>query len=110
MPTGSVVEADRAYADFKLLNKWNEDKIDFVARLKEIVKFIPYAERPLPENKDSNILKDEEILLFEEATRSKYPEKSRRMAVYDPENDQTIEIITNDFNWTALELFGTFLK
>ena len=101
IPTGSVVVADRAYVDFKLLNKWNEDKINFVVRLKENVKFIPYAERPLPENKDSNILKDEEILLFEEATRSKYPKKLRRIAVYDSENNQTIEIITNNFNWTA---------
>ena len=101
IPSGSVVVADRAYVDFKLLKKWDEDKISFVVRLKDNVKFIPYGERPLPENKDSNILKDEAILLFKEDTRAKYPEKLRRVAVYDSENDQTIEIITNNFNWTA---------
>lgn len=101
IPTGSVVVADRGYVDFKLLNKWDEDKVNFVVRLKENIKFISYAERPLPENKASNILKDEEILLFEEDTRAKYPKKLRRIAVYDSENNQTIEIITNKFNWTA---------
>ncbi|MBK8981984.1 MAG: IS4 family transposase [Ignavibacteria bacterium] len=101
IPSGSVVVADRAYVDFNLLNKWDEAKINFVVRLKDNVQFIPYGERPLPENKDSNILKDEVILLFKEDTRAKYPEKLRRVAVYDSENDQTIEIITNNFNWTA---------
>ncbi len=32
--------------------------------LKDIIKYIPYGERPLPENKHPEILKDEEILLF----------------------------------------------
>ena len=101
IPTGSIIVADRGYVDFKLLNKWDEDKVNFVVKLKENIKFIQYAERPLPENKASIILKDEEILLFEEDTRAKYPKKLRRIAVYDYENNQTIEIITNNFNWTT---------
>lgn len=28
IPTGSVVVADRGYVDFKLLNKWDEDKVN----------------------------------------------------------------------------------
>ena len=100
IPSNSVVVADRAYVDFKLLNQWDEDKINFAVRLKENIKYIPYGERPLPE-KDPSILKDEMILLFEEKTREKYPKKLRRVAVYDSKNEQTIEIITNNFSWTA---------
>ncbi len=101
IPPGSVVVADRGYVDFKLLNNWNKSKINFVVRLKNNIKYIPYGERPLPENKHPEILKDEEILLFEEDTREKYPEKLRRIVIYDRENGVTFELITNNFSWTA---------
>ncbi len=101
IPSGSVVVADRGYVDFKLLENWNQSKINFVVRLKDNIKFIPYAERSLPENKYPDILVDEDILLFEEATREKYPEKLRRVVVYDSKNKVTIELITNNFTWTA---------
>jgi len=34
-------------------------------------------------------------------TKVKYPKKLRRVAVWDDKNKQTIEIITNNFTWTA---------
>lgn len=79
--SGSVVVADRGYVDFKLLNNWNQSKINFVVRLKDNIKIISNGEKPLPENKYHEIIKDEEILLFEKDTREKYPEKLRRVVV-----------------------------
>ena len=101
IPSGSVVVADRGYVDFNLLYNWDQAKINFVIRLKDNIKFIPYGERPLPENKYPEIIKDEEILLFEKNTREKYPDKFRRVAIYDKDNNVTFEIITNNFSWTA---------
>jgi len=100
IPSGSVVVADRGYVDFTLLYGWDQAKINFVVRLKDNIKFIPYAEKPLPD-KYPEIIKDEEILLFEKNTREKYPEKLRRVVVYDKENNVTFELITNNFSWTA---------
>ena len=34
-------------------------------------------------------------------SKEKYPEKLRRVAVWDDVNEQTIEIITNQMSWTA---------
>jgi IS4 transposase len=93
--------ADRGYVDFNLLSNWAGNKIDFVVRLKDNIKFIPYGERPLPKERQGNILKDEMILLEEQKTRKKYPEKLRRIALYDEKNDLTIELITNNLTWTA---------
>jgi len=101
IPSGSVVVADRGYVDFDLLSYWAGNKIDFAVRLKDNIKFIPYEERPLPEKHQGNVLKDEMILLEEQNTRKKYPEKLRRIAVYDEKNDLTIELITNNLTWTA---------
>jgi len=101
MPPRSVIVADRAYEDFKMLFSWNRKKIDFVMRLKKSIKYICVVEKELPDDDQRNILIDEEIYLSEEDTREKYPEKLRRIAVFDETNNQTIELITNNFNWTA---------
>jgi len=101
LPKESVVVCDRGYNDFKLFNNWTKGGVNFVVRLKDNIKFIPYGERQLPEDRNSNILKDEEILLMEPSTRKNYPDKLRRIAVFDTKNGVTFELITNNFNWTA---------
>jgi len=101
LPKDSVVVADRGYVDFKLLRSWNNQSVNFVVRLKEYIKYISYGEKPLPEKKNQNILKDEIILLEEKQTRRNYPEKIRRIAVYDNKNGVTLVLITNNFSWTA---------
>jgi len=58
-------------------------------------------ELPLSNNDNSNILKDELIMLTEEDTKENYPEPIRRVAVYDEKNDKVIELITNNLIWTA---------
>jgi IS4 transposase len=58
-------------------------------------------ELPLSNNDNSNILKDELIMLTEEDTKENYPEPIRRVAVYDEKNDKVIELITNNLTWTA---------
>jgi len=110
IPKGSVVVADRGYVDFKLLNIWNKKQINFVVRLKENIKYIPYEEIPLPENKNLNILKDEVILLMEKATRENYPDKLRRVVVFDTKNNVTIELITNNFSWTAYTISDLYKR
>lgn len=101
VPQNSVVVADRAYVDFRLLNKWNQNKVKFVVRCKEDIKFIGYEERELPEDRSQNILKDEKVLLENPSTRELYPCKLRIVTVYDEENGTTLFLLTNDFTWTA---------
>lgn len=46
-------------------------------------------------------MKDELIELKNEPSKIKYPKKLRRVAVWDEENQQVIELIANQFYWTA---------
>lgn len=101
IPPNSVVVADRGYIDFSLLKKWDDDKINFVVRCKENVKFIDYEEKELPEDKSLNILKDGKVLLENPETRKFYKKKLRMVAVYDEKNKMTVYLLTNNFNWTA---------
>jgi hypothetical protein len=97
---GSVIVADRFYNDFPLLNVWDSKGVFFVIRHKENLQFETLKENDLPENRHQHILKDEIICLKNESSKSKYPGKLRRVSVWDEENNQIIELITNQFNWS----------
>jgi hypothetical protein len=101
MPKRSVIVADRAYEDFGMLFQWNKDDIYFVLMLKNQIKHELIKELPLPEDKDEHILKDEIIRLTGMDTKNLYPDKLRRVVIYIEKDDRKIELITNNFSWTA---------
>ena len=98
---GSVIVADRYYNDLALLNVWNRKGVYFVIRHKENLKFNTIKENTLPDSRHQHILKDEVIELRNKRSQEKYPKKLRRIAVWNDENKQVIEIITNQMSWTA---------
>ena len=98
---GSVIVADRFYNDLSLLNIWDSKGVFFVVRHKENMQFKSLKENPLPENRHPHLLKDEVIELKGHLSKSKYPNRLRRVAVWDELNQQTIELITNQMSWTA---------
>lgn len=98
---GSVIVADRFYNDFSLLNIWDSKGVFFVIRHKENLQFNTIKENELPENRHQHILKDEFIELKNEPSKNKYPNKLRRVSIWDDENGQVIELITNQFHWSA---------
>lgn len=101
LPKDSLVIADRAYLDFSMLYRWHKNKINFVIRLKQNIKYKRVKELPLPEDAPDKILIDELISLEPESSGPKYPEKLRRIAIWDEVNQKTIELITNQMTWTA---------
>lgn len=101
IPKNSVVVADRGYESFDLLLQWNNNGIMFVIRIKETTGIVKGKENELPDDKNPEILVDEEIILENPETREKYPKKLRHVSIYDTKNKVTIELITNNFTWTA---------
>jgi len=99
--TGSVIVADRFYNDFSLLNVWDSKGVYFVVRHKENIQYISVKEKELPNNRHQHILKDEIIELTGIKSKLKYPQKLRRVAIWDDVNEQVIEVITNQMSWTA---------
>jgi hypothetical protein len=98
---GSVIVADRFYNDFHLLNVWDSKGVFFVIRHKDNIQYTVIKDNELPENKHPHLLKDEIIELKNEGSKNKYPKQLRRIAIWDDENKQTIELITNHFKWVA---------
>jgi hypothetical protein len=98
---GSVIVADRFYNDFLLLHIWDSKGVYFVVRHKENIQYMVLKENVLQDKKHQHILKDEIIELKNKTTKDKYPNKLRRVAVWDEINKQVIEIITNQLTWSA---------
>lgn len=98
---GSVVVADRYYNDFSLLNIWDSSGVSFVIRHKTNLQYKVIKERELPKNHAQHVLVDQEIELTNNLSQNKYTKTLRRVVVWDEKNQQTIEIITNNFKWSA---------
>jgi Transposase DDE domain/Domain of unknown function (DUF4372) len=97
----SVIVADRFYNDFSLLNIWDSSGVFFVVRHKDNIQYTVIKETNLPENKRPHLLKDEMIELKNKSSKQKYYKRLRRVAIWDNENNQVIELITNQFKWCA---------
>lgn len=98
---GAVIVADRYYNDFPMLNNWDSKGAFFVIRHKNNLKYEKVKEFDLPEKGKQHVLIDEEIKLSKKVSKEKYPKKLRRVAIWDEENQQVIELITNNFHWSA---------
>lgn len=101
IPHNSVVVADRGFECFDLFNKWDKENVTFVVRIKDSTGLIGYKEKELPDDKNQDILIDETVMLENKETRDKYNKKLRHVTIYDAKNNTTIELLTNNFTWTA---------
>jgi len=102
-PEDTIVVDDRGYFDFKLFKIRIDDKNHFVTRIKDRTLYESVVERELPEDKDFHVLKDEIILLTGKAAKDAEIDqtKLRRIAVFIEEDNRTIELITNNLDWSA---------
>lgn len=111
-PAGTIIIEDRGYFDFDLMRKRVEADNQFVTRIKENTVYQTICELELPDDKDQHILKDELIKLCGQKAKGTGIDQHtlRRVAVYDVENDRTIEIITNNLTWSAATVGALYKK
>ena len=101
-PSGSIVVADRAYVDFNWMKELNEQEVFFVIRGKENIK-LELTQRPLSPTDESNphLQYDWEGYLSLPQSKEKYPHKLRMVQIWDEEQQIYLELLTNNFTWTA---------
>ena len=98
---GAVIVADRYYNDFKMLNVWDSKEAYFVVRHKNNLKYDQVDKRIIPPVRQKHIIVDQEIKLSNTNSYKKYPKKLRRLSIWDEVNEQYIQLITNNFTWSA---------
>ena len=103
--SGSYYVFDRAYNSFTELYKIHKTGSYFVVRAKKNLQYrcVKWRRR-LPKN----VLSDAEIVLAEEPSLKKYPEKLRLVRYHDDEQDRDFAFLTNAFHLTALEVANLY--
>jgi hypothetical protein len=99
----TIVVDDRGYFDFNLFRVRIDDKNHLVTRIKSNILYQSVIEMVLPADKDEHILKDE-IIKFTSLAAEKAGMKDvlmRRVAVFIPQDNRTVELITNNMMWSA---------
>lgn len=112
-PAGTIVVEDRAYSDFELFKERTKADNWFVTRLKKSMSHEVLRQREVPnDSKHLHIISDEEILLTgQRATATGMEEYAmRKVKAYDKRNDRFIELITNNFDWTAATISALYKK
>jgi hypothetical protein len=109
LPKNSIIVFDRGYVDYAQYERFTNDGIYYVTRLKDSAVYESGKEYDIPDNADDGILKDEEIMLsYGEKNEKKH--RCRRIAYWDSENQKLFVFLTNNFKMTAQEIALIYKK
>jgi len=97
-PQGIYV-VDRAYVDFAWLWSIEQTSAFFVTRLKTSIRWTRVVSRPV--DKSVGLRSDQDILLFSQQTKEKYPKRLRRISFRDEDQNRTLVFLTNNFSLSA---------
>jgi hypothetical protein len=93
---------DKAYIDFKRLNRLSNAQAFFVVRAKENLKFKAVASKKV--DKTKGLRCDQTIKLTVKKSKSQYPEKLRRIKYFDEEKNILLVFLTNNFELDSMEI------
>jgi len=111
-PKGTIVIEDRGYFDFGLMCARCRADNYFVTRIKDNTLYKRIKERELPDKKEEHIILDEEIMLISpKAAQAGMGDYAlRRVVVFDEVQKRTIEVLTNNFEWSAATVGALYKK
>ena len=99
---GSYYIFDRGYNDFERLYRINKLEAYFVLRARDNLNFDRrYSKKA---DKQSGVKYDQIGVFAAPRSRSRYPEKIRRIKYYDSETEVEFVFLTNNFELTATEI------
>ena len=98
LPKGSIITFDKGYVDNAQYEKFSENQIWYVTRLKDNAVY--KSTKDFDVQSDSAVQKDEEITLYN-GTNKKNQHQARLIEYWDAENKRMFEFLTNNFDLSA---------
>lgn len=95
----SILTVDRAYIDFIWFNTLTLQRVHFVTRAKQNLKYEVVGQHTQPKNKA--VVSDQIIRLTDKETKKDYPQNLRLVTYYDQEKKREFTFITNNFKLAA---------
>ncbi len=106
-----IVIFDKAYVDYAQYAQWSSEGIYFVTREKDNAKSIVLLERDLPDDKDFEILVDEEVIKeYKDTDKQTQKLVLRRVVVWSDKHQAKMELLTNMFYLEAAEVSLLYRK
>ncbi len=96
---GSFYIMDRGYLDFERLYTLHQSLTFFVIRSKTNIKFRRLYSHTV--DKSTGLRSDQTVVLAGKFTPAYYPDKLRRVVVYDKEHNDRVILFTNNFKLSA---------
>lgn len=96
---GTIVVIDRGYVDYDLFDYWTGEGVWFVTRAKDNMAYRVVKQRDVPNR--GTVLRDEEIVFTGYDARRIYPNRLRRIVVWDEANQRQIVLLTNHMDFAA---------
>lgn len=111
-PKGTIIVEDKGYWDFSIIKSRIKANNDFVTRIKDNTVYEVVEELELPTDKDQHILIDQIIHLTGQKAKQLGLDqvKFRRVVAYHEEKNTTIEIISNNLDWSASTIAGLYRR
>ena len=112
LPKGSVIVFDRGYVDYPQYQRFTNESVYYVTRLKDNAVYESGEEYDIPEEADNGILKDEEIYLSykEKNEKEEKLHRCRRIVYWDNESRRLLVFLTNNFELTAEQVALIYRK
>ena len=102
LPPGSILVIDRGYLDFSRLFDLHRQKIGFVIRAKDNLRFVWIASRPV--DASTGLRADQTILLATPKSKAGFPQHLRRVSFRDPQTGKHLVFLTDLFDLPALTI------
>lgn len=105
-PAGSYLVMDKGYVDFVRLMRLSSERINFVIRAKDNMKYRVIGRKVT--DKEQGVICDQTIVLTDKLTSKKYPGRLRRIRYFDAETGNSLVFITNNFKLAALTVAALY--
>lgn len=108
---GDIAIFDKAYVDYAQYAKWSSEGIFFVTREKDNAKSIVLFERDLPDDRNFEILLDEEVIKeYNDADNRPQKLLLRRIVIWSDKHQAQIVLLTNMFHLEASQVSLLYRK
>jgi hypothetical protein len=111
VPKGSILVFDRGYRDFSELDRWTNQGVTWVTRLrrKTVVENV-FSKSISTYHKNKGVISDTVVCLGNNINDKLTKVQSRLIIYFDKENDRTFEFITNNFDYSPLTIAHLYKK
>lgn len=106
IPGCSYLEMDKAYIDFARLWRLSKDRVNFVIRAKDNMRYRVIDRGN--SKRDTGVICDQTIELTGQTTSKKYPGPLRRIRYFNAETRNTLVFHTNNFKLSALTIAALY--